>query len=603
MTDYPIVVVNQPRQHYFIPIMSAVGSLLLIITFWFSVNWFQTQPNIAVEGIAEAYVEGESIRFKLAWSEGDVMKKVSFKIPEAGVNKIWHTDATRGTRNANITTVGWLPIQYTYVATFIAQNDKSYSVSGKFHLDKRDIVQPSSQIIGIENHYNVGTEITYTLQAVDNRALQKAIFMVHGTPVEQSWDMNTQQIAYQASFSTKGWEANRYYHYLFIVIDDVGNQFDRSGKFWLEEVDRILPEGMLSGIQSEYTIGDKVNYKFKVSDNEKLKQVIFKVKPDRVNQIWHTSNTSSEQQSSFLTKHWQAGEYEYQLKIVDHINNAQIITGKFTLNEPKPIKEQTQSFAGQLMGINQNYLVGDTINYSLENYHQYHIKTLLFEVQPDMKETIWHEDEIKPVISNSFSTNNWQHGVYSYFITAFGAENEILQRQHGTFTLTQPIQSFKTKVVNLLETCQQHFAARRYTVGKKGTALNCYRQVLELDPHNAEAKKGIKAIEIKYQVFVENALQRERWQNARLYLSRLAEVNPQSPEIHELEKRLQTLQNQATKRQAIKHEQSQPKVVPKPVAKKVNCSHCSCEELLTKLSIGVEPLTSEEQAYQRAYCQ
>ncbi|WP_353571207.1 tetratricopeptide repeat protein [Candidatus Albibeggiatoa sp. nov. BB20] len=602
---YPIVVVNQPRQNYLFPILALVGLLLLLTTVWFGSTWFHAQPQVAVKGIASIYVEGEPIHFMLTWSEGDVMKAVHLEIPDAEIHKIWNTNATRGEKTTRLSTVGWLPIQYTYTATFITKNHKNHMVTGMFQLDKRDIVQPSSQIIGIENNYNVGTEITYTLQAVDNRALQKAIFMVRGTPVEQSWDVNAQQIAYQASFSTKGWEANRHYDYTFTVIDDAGNQFDNSGKFWLIEIDHILPEGQVSGIENKYVIGDKVNYSFNVTDNEELKEVIFKVKPDRVSQIWHTNSANTENQSSFSTENWQAGDYEYQLKILDHVENEKVITGTFTLAEPQPLEMQNKPFTGQLLGIKQAYQIGDTINYSLENYHRDAIKTLLFEVQPNMKETIWHSEELKPVISNSFATTNWQHGVYSYFITAFGHQDEILQRQQGTFTLTQPAQPFKIKVASLLKNCQQHFAAKRYTVGKKGTALACYRRVLRLDANNAEAKKGLKAIEVKYHVFVESALKRERWQSAKLYLSRLADVNPKSTEIKKLKSRLKTLKNQARKR-AKQQAKSQPKKqeISKPApVRKAACPHCDCEELLTKLSIGVEPLTSQEQTYQRAHCQ
>ncbi len=603
--NYPLVIVEQPRPNYRILIFATFGLLLLAIG-WFNTSWFDTQPNILITGIAPTYTEGEPINFSLIWSDGDVVKQVRFEIPKANVHKIWHTNATRGERKISLSTVAWLPTQYTYKITVITQNNKNYGLSGQFYLDKRDIVQPSSQIIGIESNYNVGSEVTYTLQAVDNRTLQKAIFTVLDTPIEQSWDVNTQQIAFQASFSTKSWEANRYYHYIFTVIDDVGNQFDRTGKFWLIEVDSIPPEAQLSGIKSSYVIGDKVDYQLKISDNEALKKITFKVNSDRVSQIWHTNQTSSEQQSSFSTEHWQAGEYEYQLTVLDHIENTKLITGKFTLQAPKPLAENNPSFVGRLVGIEQNYQVGDNISYSLENYHQTPTKSLLFEVEPDMKQTTWREDEIMPVMSNTFSTSNWQQGVYTYFITAIGEDKQILQRQQGTFALTQPAQPFEANAVSLLQICQQHFAARRYTVGKQGTALDCYRQVLELDASNMEAKKGLEAIEAKYQAFVENALKRQRWESAQLYLSRLAEVNPQLPAIKELQTRLDKLKAQQ-KREKAQQKSDKPKPAPpeKQVTTKLQstCPHCDCEELLTKLSIGVEPLTHEEQAYQRAHCQ
>jgi len=598
---YPLVVVNQPRQRYLIPILASIGLLLLLSITWISSTWLYVQPNIGVTGIEPAYVEGEPMSVILHWSDGQVIKQIDFEIPEADVKKTWYVNATRGEKRTRLPTVGWLPTLYTYTATFTTQNNKTYQLIGQFNLNKRDIVQPSSQIIGVEKNYNVGTEITYTLQAVDNRVLQKLIFMVRGTPIEQSWDVNAQQVAHPASFSTKGWEADRYYQYIFTVIDDAGNQFDTGGQFWLAEIDRIAPEATMTHIQPEYTIGDKVEYHFNATDNEKLRQIIFKVMPDRVNQIWHTSETFHKQQSSFSTKHWQAGEYEYQLQVIDHIENIKTIKGQFKLVEPAPLEMQPELFAGQLMGIKQAYKVGDTVNYSLENYDQHPIKTLVFEVQPNMKETIWREDEIAPVISNTFSTTNWQHGVYTYFITAFGQQDDILQRQQGTFTLTQPAQPFKAKVSNLLKICQQHFDAKRYTVGKKGTALACYREVLALEPHNQSAKKGLKAIEVKYHVFVESALRKQRWQSANLYLARLAEVNPNSPEINKLEKRLKKLRAQARQRNTHPKPQSKPAVASQP--KKAVCPHCDCEELLTKLSIGVEPLTRQEQTYQRAHCQ
>lgn len=91
---------------------------------------------------------------------------------------------------------------------------------------------------------------------------------------------------------------------------------------------------------------------------------------------------------------------------------------------------------------------------------------------------------------------------------------------------------------NLLKTCQTHFAARRLTTGKGGSAVACYRQVLTLDANNVAAKEGLAAVEKIYGDWAENMLKRKQRQKAQQYAHILAEVNPDSPILAELQQKL-----------------------------------------------------------------
>ncbi len=98
----------------------------------------------------------------------------------------------------------------------------------------------------------------------------------------------------------------------------------------------------------------------------------------------------------------------------------------------------------------------------------------------------------------------------------------------------------KAKIVQLLRECQKQLKADHLMTAPKGkTALVCYRDVLAIESDNAEALNGLKAIEQRYEILAERALNNKRFRKAKKYLERLEKVNPDSPALADLKQRLE----------------------------------------------------------------
>lgn len=154
-----------------------------------------------------------------------------------------------------------------------------------------------------------------------------------------------------------------------------------------------------------------------------------------------------------------------------------------------------------------------------------------------------------------------------------------------------------SEVTTLLQECQAHFEAKRFTTGKEGTALNCYQSVLKLEPNNQKALKGLKAIEKSYQAWVEYALQQDLLNNAKIYLVGLKKVAPNSPVLVQLKRRL---------KEAMAAQKSEPTPQPESAFpysyEPSTCEDCNCSSLLKQLSMGIKPLTPVQRDFLQAQC-
>jgi serine/threonine protein kinase len=97
------------------------------------------------------------------------------------------------------------------------------------------------------------------------------------------------------------------------------------------------------------------------------------------------------------------------------------------------------------------------------------------------------------------------------------------------------------ELVQKLRECQNHFQANSLAMAESGTALTCYQAVLKKHPNNTQALIGLKNIEARYITWAEGALNKAQRDQAKRYLARLRQVNPQSSQLAALEKRLSTL--------------------------------------------------------------
>lgn len=108
---------------------------------------------------------------------------------------------------------------------------------------------------------------------------------------------------------------------------------------------------------------------------------------------------------------------------------------------------------------------------------------------------------------------------------------------------TEPTRSIDpADITKQLKTCEVHFNANRLTSGKGGTALECYTDVLEKEPHNREAQAGLERMEERYAGWINNALNTNSLARARRYMESLRKINSESPRLDALEERLEGYQ-------------------------------------------------------------
>ena len=101
-----------------------------------------------------------------------------------------------------------------------------------------------------------------------------------------------------------------------------------------------------------------------------------------------------------------------------------------------------------------------------------------------------------------------------------------------------------TEVERLLEVCEMHFAANRLTTGVGGTAVQCYREVQSLDPANRQAVEGLERVFGKYVAWAQAALEKVNVVKARGHVEKLKGLNPEAPEVAELERAIARLEKQ-----------------------------------------------------------
>ncbi len=93
----------------------------------------------------------------------------------------------------------------------------------------------------------------------------------------------------------------------------------------------------------------------------------------------------------------------------------------------------------------------------------------------------------------------------------------------------------------LLEECNELYKLQYYTKNDSGgdrTAVVCYREVIQREPNNVEAKTQLKKMENYYITRVKNQIRKNRLKQAKKWLLALKQVNPNSPHIAQLESAL-----------------------------------------------------------------
>ncbi|MFO1350857.1 MAG: AAA family ATPase [Gammaproteobacteria bacterium] len=87
------------------------------------------------------------------------------------------------------------------------------------------------------------------------------------------------------------------------------------------------------------------------------------------------------------------------------------------------------------------------------------------------------------------------------------------------------------QIAVLLTRAKRQIGANRLATPPGDSALDTYRSVLEIDPNNATALAGIKALKDKYRVWAEAAARKKAWGRVQQYYERALSIDPQDAEI------------------------------------------------------------------------
>ena len=103
-------------------------------------------------------------------------------------------------------------------------------------------------------------------------------------------------------------------------------------------------------------------------------------------------------------------------------------------------------------------------------------------------------------------------------------------------------QERQQKIQQYLIKANDSFNALRLTTPSNDSALYYYRMVQQIDPGNAEARKGLTRIADRYAAMAEKEMNRFRYESARHYVDTGLEVDPQNSRLlamqREVNKRL-----------------------------------------------------------------
>ncbi len=130
-------------------------------------------------------------------------------------------------------------------------------------------------------------------------------------------------------------------------------------------------------------------------------------------------------------------------------------------------------------------------------------------------------------------------------ILSFNAVEDVKTPIPSTPKIPEPEIPLKPQIelTVLVEECNQLYKLQYYTSNDSGgdrTAVLCYREVMEREPNNIEAKNKLQTIENYYINRVKNNIQFKRFKAAKKWLLALKQVNPNSPDIVQFESALKS---------------------------------------------------------------
>lgn len=315
--------------------------------------------------------------------------------------------------------------------------------------------QPQLIVENIADVYTEGDTVHFQIHWQNRQLIELVSFVAGDGRVEELWYVKSIAGSKQGSFKTIGWLPNRY-TYIATITDRYGNSHSHIGHFQILKRDIVQPHCEISGIDSQYRLGEKIRYNLQATDDKSLKRMTFSIPAANISQTWQLSGQQAVREGDLQTDDWRAPQkYIYTLKVTDMANNDFEHTGSFWLRDTDRIAPQ-----GRVKGIQPHYLVGDTIQYEIIATDDEKLQTLTFSVAGNLVKQIWHVNTAHTQHQSSFITTGWQAGTYAYTLEVTDHLNNRSVFQ-DEFTLTDLNKSTKKPLITTLKGLENN-----YTIGE-----------------------------------------------------------------------------------------------------------------------------------------
>jgi len=195
------------------------------------------KPTAEIRGIQKSYTQGSAISLTAVGEDDQSVSQMAFRVENTSISQSWDVGGQSVAQKYDFPTSELKPGTYKYVLAVDDRAGNSGSCSGNFQIrEKPDTVQPVGKIAGIRDSYTRGDEVSYTIQASDNKALKKITFKIAEMPSEaKAWQASGPSASYKSSFPTKDWKPGTY-SYSLLTEDMGGNVGEQTGEFVLKEV-------------------------------------------------------------------------------------------------------------------------------------------------------------------------------------------------------------------------------------------------------------------------------------------------------------------------------------------------------------------------------
>jgi RHS repeat-associated protein len=214
----------------------------------------ESPDNVGVKNIGSSYSVQDTIDYTLTGEDNDELSLMYFRVfheetnttkygIQCEVNEESLSDS--GNDSGSFTTENWLEGKYSYTLLVFDSAGNYEEYNDSFELIEPtpiDTEKPSGRIVGIDDSYSVGDEISYTIIAEDNQELAFLEFSLMNIKLDDMDEAYTKKSVsgtstkFVNSFSTSNWTEGKYFYSLHIE-DVAGNSIEDNGSFDLIKPD------------------------------------------------------------------------------------------------------------------------------------------------------------------------------------------------------------------------------------------------------------------------------------------------------------------------------------------------------------------------------